>query len=300
MQNIRILNRDKIDLRKWTLLVEKFANGLPYSNIWYLDAVCDEWKIIIYKDYEAGFAFQIKTKFGLPYSLHPFLTQQLGFLGNDENIFKMFLDQIKKHVFYYHYQLHHFNHVNQANSQKKTNYELELSKDYQELYKKYKNNTKRNVRKASNNKIQISKSRNLSLSDTVFIQKYSKLPLKGKRWVKFKNLMDNAAKNNSLEIYKAKQSDNLLSIVIFIKNKIRAVYLMAVSNIEGQSLKANFLIVDTFIKDYAENLKILDFEGSNIEGIARFYAGFGASKTSYFVIKEPSLRNPFQKIFQSI
>ena len=44
----------------------------------------------------------------------------------------------------------------------------------------------------------------------------------------------------------------------------------------SENLKTYLKGQDTF-KDY-------DFEGSNIEGVARFYAGFGASKTSYSTI----------------
>ena len=74
---------------------------------------------------------------------------------------------------------------------------------------------------------------------------------------------------------------------------------MAVTNKEGLKSKANFLLVDTFIKNNSNAGIILDFEGSNIEGIARFYAGFGAKKTTYQEIKKTSFKNISQKLFKT-
>jgi len=39
--------------------------------------------------------------------------------------------------------------------------------------------------------------------------------------------------------------------------------------------------VDQLIRDHAGSEKILDFEGSNIPSIARFFSGFGARPETY-------------------
>lgn len=300
MPDIRIIKRKDIDLNKWNHLIDKYSNGLPYAYSWYLDAVCENWKVIIYKDYEAGFSFQIKKKMGIPYSLHPFLTQQLGFFGKDKSIFDLFLKELEKNVFFYQYQLNHFNVVSKNLIQEKTNYELDLNKSYSDLYRQYKTNTKRNIKKAYNNNISISSNNILNSSDIKFVEKHSKIDLKGERLSIFNKLIDHANKNNCLEILQAKQNDQLISIIIFIKNEIRSVYLMAISNSEGLALKANFLLIDHFIKNNSKKAMILDFEGSGIEGIARFYAGFGAYQTQYPVIKNLSFKNSFTKFFQNL
>jgi hypothetical protein len=46
-----------------------------------------------------------------------------------------------------------------------------------------------------------------------------------------------------------------------------------------------FLLIDELIRQNAEKKIILDFEGSQIEGIARFYKGFGAENQPYFMVK---------------
>ena len=46
-----------------------------------------------------------------------------------------------------------------------------------------------------------------------------------------------------------------------------------------------FLLIDHIIRQEAGKNTILDFEGSKIEGVARFYKGFGAKNHPYFILK---------------
>ena len=49
------------------------------------------------------------------------------------------------------------------------------------------------------------------------------------------------------------------------------------------------LIVDKVIQDFAETNIYLDFEGSKVENIARFYQGFGADDITFPQIKKNSI-----------
>ena len=66
-------------------------------------------------------------------------------------------------------------------------------------------------------------------------------------------------------------------------SKNRFYYLMAASNSEGKQHRAMFSILHTFIQNNANTHAVLDFEGSEIPGVAQFYKGFGASNEPYFV-----------------
>jgi hypothetical protein len=50
-----------------------------------------------------------------------------------------------------------------------------------------------------------------------------------------------------------------------------------------------YAIFDAFIKKYAGHDLVLDFEGSEIEGIARFYRGLGAKPVYYYSVKQNRL-----------
>jgi hypothetical protein len=299
MQDLHYLENKEINKTKWDSLVDKYAKGFPYAYSWYLDSVCDNWNIIIYKDYKAGFAFQINKKMGLPYSLNPFLVQQLGFLGGTNEIFSNMINEIKKRVFHFHYHLYFFNQFDKYINRVAPNNELILDKSYNELSSKFKTNTKRNLKKASNNKLSVTIETHFHQVNIDFINKFSKIKFDKNRLNKFKRLMTNSENNNALEIYSVIHDNQLISMVIFIKNIKRSVYLMSVSNPLGKELKANFLIVDKYIENNADTNIILDFEGSSINGIARFYQGFGAKENNYQIIKNNSFKNSIQKFLKA-
>ena len=63
--------------------------------------------------------------------------------------------------------------------------------------------------------------------------------------------------------------------------KTRVIYLMSVSSSQGKEQRAMFRIVDELIRDYSGSNFSLDFEGSNIPSIARFFGGFGGRPEVY-------------------
>jgi len=59
-------------------------------------------------------------------------------------------------------------------------------------------------------------------------------------------------------------------------------YLLGGSNATGRENGAMQALFAGFIKTHASSDLILDFEGSEIEGIARFYKGLGATPVYYY------------------
>ncbi len=285
--SIQLIQRKDLDDTKWNRLVEEQCKGLPYAYTWYLDAVCDRWMAFVEDDYCSAYPFQIKKKYGLSYSLLPFLVQQLGYIGKHPEMEQLILKKLKSKVWYLQHHLFYFNTTHQTT---KTNLELNLNHSYQNIYKNYNSNTKRNLKKVDNNQVEIHISDTALQKDIDFIIQNTKLSLNETRIRQLKQLLINAEKNKALEIYQATFKDELLGLVVFIRTQKRAVYLMAVSNEKGLNLRANFKLVDSFINKNAERNMVLDFEGSSIEGIARFYKGFGAIENNYQLYKAFSFK----------
>ncbi len=294
--DLKFLSSSEIDKCKWDLLVEKYSGGLPYGYSWYLDSVCDSWHACVCGDYASAFPFQIKTKYGLPYSLQPFLTQQLGFLGDDYSVFENILRQVEKKVFYYQYQLFAFDAEHHQGAEFGVNYELDLNFDYEILRGKFSKNTKRNLKKAHSYESQIGIFDALQPSDIKFIFDNSIFEFSDEQKNKIKKLLHTAQIVNKLKAYKLEYNNELVAINVYIVNERRAVYLLSVQNYVAKKIKGGFLLVDKFIKANSNTSLILDFEGSNIPSIARFYASFGAKRICYPVIKKKSVRNFFGKI----
>ncbi|MBN2668539.1 MAG: GNAT family N-acetyltransferase [Bacteroidales bacterium] len=292
-KTFQTFNYQSIDRYRWDALVEAYAHGLPYAKSWYLDAVCEEWSVIVDVDYTCGLAFQIKKKWGLKYSLQAFLTQQLGYINATEEDIINIDAELAKQVFY---KLHYHNFFNPVNlNNLRVNCILDTNKPYKELYQSYNQNTKRNLKKAEQNNLKIITKEIWDTTQTDWLLKQSKIVWNKQREQHFIKLMDNAHKHNALMVQSAWKNDSLLAMVVWIKQSGRMLYLIAASNSEGNELRANFLLVDQTIKQTENQNITIDFEGSNIEGVKRFYKGFGAKEQNYSSQSKTYVSNFFRK-----
>jgi hypothetical protein len=66
---------------------------------------------------------------------------------------------------------------------------------------------------------------------------------------------------------------------------------------EGKSLRANDFLYDKIIEEFAGSELILDFEGSDIKGIAGFYKKFNPISQPYPFVKFNQL-HPLIKMFK--
>src|SRR5690606_23323566 len=76
--------------------------------------------------------------------------------------------------------------------------------------------------------------------------------------------------------------NELCAAAFFCRWKDRAIYMNAVSSPEGKKSRAMFLLLDNFIRKNANTNLILDFEGSMLRGVSRFFEGFGATPEIYY------------------
>lgn len=292
---IQLLERRQIDDIKWNRLVSEKAMGLPYAYTWYLDAVADHWQAWVWDDYTGIYPFQKKRKYGLPYSLTPFLTQQLGYVGT-EIAPEMLLELLGSEFVMFEQQWPYYQKVSNPKAFS-PNHILVLNRSFSDIYQDFNQNTKRNIKKSENQNIQIEVDTDLTESDLSFIIKHSKIDFNPNRTEKLQNLCISASKHEAIAVYKVYSEQKLISLAIFILNPQRAVYLLAVSNKLGFEKGANFLIVKQFLSDQSEKIALLDFEGSRIEGVARFYKGFGATEIQYPIVSSKSIK-PISKIFK--
>jgi hypothetical protein len=288
---IKHLTHHKINLQKWDACIKNACNSLVYAESWYLDVVSPNWEALVMGDYEYVMPLPVKEKYGLFFLVQPRLTQQLGVFSAhqiEEHIMERFIQKIPYRS--YHLNLNEHNKCRQG--VKLPNYMLDLSKDYDSISSAYSTNTKRNIKKAcSYENIIIEKNvwptrfweliHDKEKGDDIFVNKLTTI----------------AYEREKLVIYGAVNEDEVLvSALCLLYSPQRIIYLLPVSNKEGKKTLAMFRIVDAIIKDYANSNLILDFEGSKIDGIARFYQGFGAKLHHYYEIKRWSI-NDFIKRF---
>lgn len=285
---IQYLKHNEIDKTKWDACISEASNSLVYAESWYLDIVSPNWEALVADDYDYVMPLPLKRKFGVPYLVQPPLTQQLGVFSSFEIDQKTISSFIRKNP-YFSYHLH----LNYKNSFKEAsilpNYVLNLKPSYHETQKHYSKNTKRNLKNASNHNIhttEIEYDHFLSFYHSV--EKTFVAPKKNL----VNNFIQEGSHKNVLKLYGAyNEKDEMLAALCLLLSAKRLIYLLPVSNEQGKEVSAMFKIIDDIILKNAESDATLDFEGSRIDGIARFYRGFGAELQTYYELKHWSVND---------
>ena len=291
-----VINSD-IDRIKWDRCIADSAYGIAYAYSWYLDRICEKWDALIWGEYQYVMPLVNNTKYRISYIYQPFFTQQLGVFSNlsvEPEIVEQFLNAIPQQ-----FRLTNMNlNVGNANpsehfsTRSNTTYHLNLGSEISEIRAAYNSNTRRNIQKAIQNKVTISQISDLSLFIKITSEnlKEKSPEIRSHHYLALKEVINYAVKNELGEIYVAQNAENTtLASVFFVRTNQTSIYLAASSNQEGIEKSAMFLLIDTYIQNHTKNILTLDFEGSNISGIARFYAGFGGLPKTYFSVHQNRL-----------
>ncbi|MBK6281900.1 MAG: hypothetical protein IPF54_03830 [Draconibacterium sp.] len=296
---IKYINHKDIDAEKWALCIENAENSRMYANIWHLDRAAIVWDALVYGDYKFVMPLPVRSKFGFSYVYQPLFCQQLGIFPEPQtSITEEFQKALFEKFKYADIHLNSQNHFDRKSMDfellPRDNFLLDLKYNYKSLARNYSTNTKRNIAKAAKNNLQY----------IVGIQLEEYLAFKRAN-IKDKFLSQNMEKLKSIialgqykgmgEIYGVYDTENeLCAAVYFCRWKNRVIYLNAATSEKGKMLGAMYFLVDNFIRANSERDLKLDFEGSMIPGVARFYNGFGATPETYFQLKFNRLPLPFK------
>ena len=296
---IKYISHNDIDERKWTRCIENAGNSRIYANIWHLDRTAVKWDALVFGDYEYVMPLPVRSKIGLQYVYQPLYSQQLGIFPNpSKQIAEQFYQSLYRKFKYVDVHLNAENQVIQTifniEFLSRQNYLLDLQYNYKSLARSYSTNTKRNIAKADGNNLQFITG--IRLEEYISFKEQNLVdPVSKKETGKLKSIISYGRYNAIGEIYGVYSPVNeLCAAVYFCRWKNRVIYFNAASNEEGKKLGAMYFLVDNFIRENAERDLILDFEGSMIPGVARFYSGFGASPENYFQLKFNRLPLPFK------
>jgi len=291
--NIKYLKHSQINFRQWDDAINKSYNSYVYALSSYLNIVTGgKWDALVTDKYEYVMPLPVKKKFFLKVSLHPLFSQQLGVFSSHKitpEIVKQFISAIPKNIKYLELKFNKYNDlslVDFAETKENTNYELDLILPYDKLMANFSTNTKRNIKKALSNGLEAG----LIDSKTFFnfFKYYFGRQFRGvlskKDFATFSKLTDYTSyaqnfKNFFLGVGNEKKQ--LIAAAYFVSYKGKIYYIDGVSSPEGKEKSAMFLLFNYLIEKYSNSNIILDFEGSNIDSVARFYKGFGAMKTTY-------------------
>ncbi len=292
---IRYLTYQQINKQRWDDCIVTADNGLIYATAGYLDAMAKQWDALVLGDYEAVMPLTWNKKWGIYYLYQAPFTACLGLFGKNisAELLEEFLQQIPSKFKYWDISLNQGNYflLQNFNLVQRMNFVLHLDKPYENLYAAYRDNIKRNIKKAE--KLNCFIKKNIAVDEVIALsafQSKSFSNLTDEDFSRFKNLYLNLYKHGQAITYGVcNAAGELLSSCVFYFFKNRAYYILVGNHPNGKTIGASHALIDAFIKDHAAQDLILDFEGSDIANLAFFYSSFGASEEKYVALKQNNL-----------
>jgi hypothetical protein len=292
---IKHLKNQEIDYEKWDLCIQCAENGNLYAQSWYLDVVSPNWEALIFDDYKFVMPLPVVQKLGIRTVSQPLHCQQLGIFPAPEiEIQQLFSRDLWRLFRRVRYQLNaalNADGFDNFNKKKKQNYLLNLDRPYSLISKDFSTNTKRNLKIAERAEVAVVK----GLQPMDFFngkrQAETRSVPEKSYWILHRLVAQTVTRGNGIIYAAYSKTNNLCAAAFVIFNQSRAYYLNAYSTGEGRENRAMYSIVNELIKEFSETGLVIDFEGSIIEGVARFYKGFGAEAEQYYYVE--SNRFPF-------
>ncbi len=295
---ISLIKNEDIDRQKWTKCVDRSSIPVIYAYPEYLDLVFPGWNGLIWGDYDFVMPLTVRRKLGMSFLLQPFFAQQHGIFPDAPfEIQTAFLNYIRDQFSYIAI------HLNASHNQPfpkefevtvRQNMILNLNLSYDEIHSQYSKHALRLIKKAENQNVFVIKGLQtmeyIRLKDLATDNQLSKKSMRT-LW----KLIEYGYLSGKGTIYAAyNETNTLCSAAFFMNEGQRVVYLNAASTSEGKQNSSMYRIVDSFIRENSGSSLTLDFEGSSIPGIARFYEGFGAVQEQYYFLKINRLPIPFR------
>jgi hypothetical protein len=295
--SIEILPAHQIDHLKWDGCIHHSENGLIYSQSFYLNTICDNWNGVVINNYEAVMALPVRKKIGIQYTYEPPFIQQLGLIGGYP---RQSLPDTIFSCFRYGDLLLNFGNTELARSVRsteRTNLIIDLSKGYDHISPEYAKDLKYNLRRVHSENYTYSGTEEINNAISVFRSVYGKrFPhVKTGDYANFAGLCSTLYQNGLCFTRKITNGNGvLLCIALFLKDSKRIYNMLNTTTAAGRKTKANELLLDSVIREYAGQQFLFDLEGSDLPGVKSFYEKFGAVNQPYFHFHFNNLPRPLR------
>ncbi|MBK7340315.1 MAG: hypothetical protein IPQ10_02440 [Saprospiraceae bacterium] len=301
----KLLHFREIDEQEWNRFIECSPHGNIYHLYNYLTHLLEDWKaIMVYEGSEllAILPFSVKRKYLINYAIQPIFSQYIGIImkAYSDNTYKKYELQkkviqtihvaIPKDIHFFQYNFAPEYNYGMAlrwlgwNQSIKYTYWVDISKGYEVFIGEAASHVRREIKKAQQNGIRIEVENNPDL--VIDILKLAKPELIKKLDQKYLK----ALSNNSSYFYSSGRSCTLIAYkdstpiagMIYFLYKNKMIYYQGSTIPKYKNSGAMSLIISESVRILGGNYTILDFDGSMIEPIERFFRGFGAYPVPYF------------------
>jgi hypothetical protein len=290
-RTIQYLRHGQIDKTKWDACIEASSNGLVYGYSFYLDQMAGDWEALVMDNYQMVMPLTAKKKYGIQYLAQPFLTAQLGLFGNgiDAGLMEQFFLAIPSRFKYCDIYLNHGNVFSVPGYElyNRTNFILDLEKNYEDIEKGYRENIRRNIRRCREAGCVAANTTGVDAVIDLAMNQMQKQSSESLRHVSdFTKLFHLLEQKKMAEVHGiVSPAGKLLASAVFFFSHGRTYYILVGNHPDGRTLGASHALIDSFIKQNSGKKLLLDFEGSDIRNLAFFYSSFGAKEEMYAALK---------------
>ena len=176
---------------------------------------------------------------------------------------------------------------------RKKNLLLALNTDYAAIQKKYSISHRRNIAKAQKAGLLFVENGDLKAFQKFYLENVNRTKenFKAKHEKIFKKLTQVLLTQNRANIFEVcNAGGDLLAAALIIAHKTRLIGIINTSSEKGKKTGASHFLFDQIIKKFSNSAFTLDFEGSSVATIARFYEGFGAEQEVFYNYKNTLLK----------
>lgn len=294
---IRFIEHKNIDKQKWDRCVDQSLHPSVHGYSWYLDILCPNWSALVMDDYQAVFPLPIKTKFAIKYLLQPIFMRCTSIYSKselNEKVVNDFFDAIPQNIKLINIYLKEslpFNRTDYLICKRNVQL-LNLNSDYESIKKLYNRSVHKNLRKVERAGFSI-----VNDVSAGTISEFYKANIGGQikdltkdHFDKIEKLIMASNKNGcGITVGVLNANKDIVAISFFMKFGKVIYYLIGGANEEGRVNSAMGFMINEIINRYAQEYEILDFEGSDADGIANFNRNFGAKDFVYLQIRKNTL-----------
>ncbi len=303
---LKHLLHSEIDKVKWNHCISKSDHALLYAEAEYLDALAVNWDALVLNDYESVMPLCWKSKWGINYLYQPPFVQQSGIFSTkplSDIVVQQFINAAAMHFKFAEISLNYGNFSSNFNCTvaARNNFIMSLESEYEKTFNNYKPYIRERLNrlKKFNMKYQVSDDTNRAIN---FYQKTYGNRFNGisnQTFERFKSLSRQYQQKGRTIVREVKEdsTQELLAIVLLIKDEKRIYNLASTVTEKGKKLLANYFLYDNIFQEFSAQGLCFDFEGSDLPGVSYFYEKFADNNQSYPFVKWNNLPWPL-KIFK--
>lgn len=284
----RYLSHKTIDKKAWDEVISQGVGGNIYGASWYLDAVWPGWNALVADDYKLMAVVPGRRKFMLPVVLNPFFIRQCGVYAANHEVMQeipRFLQSYRKGFLVGKIHLQYPETVAPLNGAVTRRMFQQLDISTPDFEQAYSSNHKRNLKTASKHALELAV---VCPGTVVEIFKRNKggelgvfhAPDFNRLYASFEACVSHGAGEGFAAV--SKEGDILATGFFSFFNQT-ITYLQGSTTPQGKDTGAMHFLMHQVASRYAGTFRVLDFGGSSVPSVARFYNAFGGTDRYYYL-----------------